>query len=95
MVIRTNRSFFSGVAGLLLSALLLWKGASSAVAADGPHIEHKDGRYALFVDDKPYLVLAGQIHNSSAWPSELPPGLGVDGCPAREHRRGSGLLGAV
>lgn len=32
----------------------------------------KDGRYALMVDGRPYLILGGQIHNSSAWPSELP-----------------------
>jgi hypothetical protein len=39
---------------------------------EAPRIEHKDGRYALFVDGRPYLILGGQIHNSSAWPSELP-----------------------
>jgi beta-galactosidase GanA len=32
----------------------------------------KDGRWALLVDGQPYLMLGGQIHNSSAWPSELP-----------------------
>jgi hypothetical protein len=32
----------------------------------------KDGRYALMVDGRPYLILGGQIHNSSAWPAELP-----------------------
>jgi beta-galactosidase GanA len=31
----------------------------------------KDGRYALFVDDAPYLMLGGQVHNSSAWPAML------------------------
>lgn len=43
-----------------------------AVGAEGPRLAEKDGRYALMVDGKPYLVLGGQIHNSSAWPSELP-----------------------
>ena len=43
-----------------------------ARAAEAPRIEQKDGRYALFVEGRPYLVLGGQIHNSSAWPSELP-----------------------
>jgi hypothetical protein len=37
-----------------------------------PSIVHKDGRYALFVDGAPYLVLAAQTRNSSAWPSVLP-----------------------
>ncbi len=43
-----------------------------AYASDVPHLEKKDGRYALMVDGHPFLILGGQIHNSSAWPSELP-----------------------
>ena len=43
-----------------------------AFAADAPKLVQKDGRYALMVDARPYLILGGQIHNSSAWPSELP-----------------------
>ena len=43
-----------------------------AFAADAPKLVQKDGRYALLVDGRPYLILGGQIHNSSAWPSELP-----------------------
>jgi hypothetical protein len=43
-----------------------------ARAAEAPRIEQKDGRFALMVDGRPYLILGGQIHNSSAWPSELP-----------------------
>jgi hypothetical protein len=30
------------------------------------------GRYALFVNDAPYLMLSAQVHNSSSWPAELP-----------------------
>jgi beta-galactosidase GanA len=41
-------------------------------AAEAPKIVQSDRRYALLVDGKPFLVLGGQIHNSSAWPSELP-----------------------
>jgi hypothetical protein len=37
-----------------------------------PRLAHKDGRYALMVDDAPYLVLAAQTRNSSSWPSRLP-----------------------
>ncbi len=37
-----------------------------------PRLVKKDGRYALFVDDAPYLMLGAQAHNSSAWPSMLP-----------------------
>jgi hypothetical protein len=43
-----------------------------ARAAEPPRIEQKDGRYTLLVDGRPFLILGGQIHNSSAWPSELP-----------------------
>ena len=44
---------------------------SPSFAEDAPKLVEKDGRYALIVDGRPYLVLGGQIHNSSAWPSEL------------------------
>ncbi|MGA7916484.1 MAG: DUF5597 domain-containing protein [Candidatus Acidiferrales bacterium] len=36
-----------------------------------PHIVEKDGRYALFVDGEPYLMLGAQPNNSSAWPATL------------------------
>ena len=37
-----------------------------------PRLEKKDGRFALIVDNKPFLLLGGQIHNSSSWASSLP-----------------------
>jgi hypothetical protein len=40
-------------------------------AVEAPQLVQKDGRYALMVEGRPFLVLGGQIHNSSAWPSEL------------------------
>lgn len=43
-----------------------------ALAVDAPQLVQRDGRYALMVEGRPYLILGGQIHNSSAWPSELP-----------------------
>jgi beta-galactosidase GanA len=43
-----------------------------ALATDAPKFVQKDGRWAFLVDGQPYLILGGQIHNSSAWPSELP-----------------------
>ncbi len=55
-------------------ALLLMLAAAYQVcfAAQAPKLVAKDGRWALLVDGQPYLMLGGQIHNSSAWPSELP-----------------------
>ncbi|HWC15877.1 MAG TPA: DUF5597 domain-containing protein [Terriglobales bacterium] len=43
-----------------------------ALAVEAPRLVQKDGRWALLVEGKPYLILGGQIHNSSAWPSQLP-----------------------
>jgi Domain of unknown function (DUF5597)/Beta-galactosidase len=37
-----------------------------------PRLVKKDGRYALFVDDAPYLILGAQVNNSSGWPAVLP-----------------------
>ena len=45
---------------------------SHCFAADAPKVVSKDGRFALMVDGRPYLILGGQIHNSSAWPIDLP-----------------------
>lgn len=45
---------------------------ASLLGAETPRLVQKDGRWALLVDGSPYLILGGQIHNSSAWPSELP-----------------------
>jgi len=46
--------------------------AAFTFAAEAPRFVQKDGRWALLVDGQPYLMLGGQLHNSSAWPSELP-----------------------
>ena len=37
-----------------------------------PHLVHKNGRHALIVDGKPFLILGAQCNNSSAWPAMLP-----------------------
>jgi hypothetical protein len=63
---------FNGLLSFSLSLFAILTACLSARAADAPRIEHKDGRSALMVDGRPYLILGGQIHNSSAWPSELP-----------------------
>jgi hypothetical protein len=62
-------SIFSPVWALALFPFLA---ISSLSAAEAPRLVQKDGRYALLVDGRAYLILGGQIHNSSAWPSELP-----------------------
>jgi Domain of unknown function (DUF5597)/Beta-galactosidase len=42
------------------------------LAQETIHIANKDGRWALMVEGKPYLMLGAQINNSSAWPATLP-----------------------
>jgi hypothetical protein len=42
------------------------------LASEAPRLVNKDGRWSLFVDGQPYLILGGQVHNSSAWPPLLP-----------------------
>ncbi len=37
-----------------------------------PRLTKKDGRFALEVDGKPFLMLGAQINNSSSWASTLP-----------------------
>src|SRR5438045_4046865 len=55
-------------------AILVFVTAACAVSAsvEAPRFVEKDGRWALLVDGQPYLMLGAQLHNSSAWPSELP-----------------------
>src|SRR5689334_15373556 len=55
-------------------ALILLCGFTRSLsnASEAPKFVEKDGRWALLVDGQPYLILGGQVHNSSAWPSELP-----------------------
>ncbi|MBW8869774.1 MAG: beta-galactosidase, partial [Acidobacteriales bacterium] len=47
-------------------------GCGVAMSAEAPKFVEKDGRWALLVDGEPFLILGGQVHNSSGWPSELP-----------------------
>ncbi|WP_299469657.1 DUF5597 domain-containing protein [Mucilaginibacter sp.] len=37
-----------------------------------PRIINKNGRHQLLVGGKPFLILGGQAHNSSAWPGMMP-----------------------
>ena len=53
-------------AGLTLLALI------ARTQTPIPTLIEKNGRHQLLVDGKPYLILGGQSHNSSAWPATLP-----------------------
>jgi hypothetical protein len=59
----------------LLAAAALTLLVSRSAAADSsalPHLLHRDGRHALIVDGRPFLILGVQAGNSSAWPAMLP-----------------------
>ena len=62
--------FFRTAIALTFGALPPFLSAQAAVSA--PHFVRQNGRYALFVDGAPYLILGAQINNSSSWPDELP-----------------------
>ena len=46
--------------------------AGALAAPELPRLVTKDGRHALMVDGAPFLMLAGQAHNSSNYPAALP-----------------------
>jgi len=62
------------VIGLLASLAAFAMVAQAAGAKDQPipRLVRQDGRYALMVDDAPYLVLGAEVNNSSGWPAMLP-----------------------
>lgn len=55
---------------LLLAATLACL-CAIASAAELPRLVAKDGRHALLVDGKPFLILGAQAHNSSNYPAAL------------------------
>ena len=61
----------TALSGVVATALLAFTALPCALAVEAPQLVQKDGRYALLVEGRPFLILGGQIHNSSAWPSEL------------------------
>ncbi len=56
----------------LLSFLISTPTLIQAQAKPAPTLVHKDGRYALMVDGAPYLMLATQVNNSSAFAFTTP-----------------------
>lgn len=59
---------------LLLTSLLFAGSKTFAQTNDAslPKLIEKNGRHAFLVDGKPFLMLGGQAHNSSAWPALMP-----------------------
>ncbi len=63
---------FTALSSLAASLLIAFVVLPQALGVDAPKLVEKDGRFALLVEGRPFLILGGQIHNSSGWPSELP-----------------------
>ena len=64
------------LAGLLV-ALPVATAAASDTATPIPHFETRGGRHALIVDGAPFLMLGGQVNNSSNYPAPLETAWGV------------------
>jgi hypothetical protein len=66
-----ERGIFVRIRKALALSLFITAAYTLCGATEAPKLVEKDGRWALMVDGQPYLMLGGQVHNSSAWPSEL------------------------
>lgn len=66
-----HRFAWAVLAGWMIAA---FAGAAWAQADANPlpRLVSENGRHALIVDGKPFLMLGAQSHNSSAWPAMLP-----------------------
>jgi beta-galactosidase GanA len=55
----------------LMAALACLLATQAALAGEAPRLVQRDGRHALLVDGKPFLILGAQVHNSSNYPEAL------------------------
>jgi beta-galactosidase GanA len=62
------KSWLSGISAALALTVLA---APAAAQAPIPRIVQQDGRHALMVDGAPFLILGGQVNNSSNYPAPL------------------------
>ena len=56
----------------LLVAIFSFCMAVASAQTPAPRLVEQNGRYAFMVDGQPFLILAGQINNSSSWPATMP-----------------------
>lgn len=66
------RIFFRLTALAALFAVAPIAGAATNRPVPMPQLVGKEGRHALMVDGKPFVILGGQANNSSNYPSALP-----------------------
>lgn len=70
MRLRMNLTTFTA-AVLVSAAALAQTSPRAGVSSEMPRLVKQDGRFALFIDGAPYLMLGAQVNNSSAWPGVL------------------------
>ena len=51
---------------------LMSAGSAPVRGQETPHLESRDGHFAMVVDGNPFLILGAQINNSSSWPGTIP-----------------------
>lgn len=61
----------SWLAGISAAMAVTVATAPAVAQAPIPQIVHQDGRHALMVDGAPFLILGGQVNNSSNYPGPL------------------------
>ena len=72
-VARRVKVALSSALALLASVVFLLTGPSAAAQDQPlPRVVSENGRHALYVDGKPYLILGAQANNSSNYPAMLP-----------------------
>ena len=73
---KMNKFINLKITGKFILLIILLPLSFNVIAQDQdsnmPKIVSNNGRHALMVDGKPFLILGGQAHNSSAWPGMLP-----------------------
>jgi hypothetical protein len=57
---------------LAFAALINCSAARAQSTTELPRLIHSQGRHALLVDGRPYLILGAQVNNSSNYPGMLP-----------------------
>ena len=60
------------VVACTVSGALIAQVSGGVAGAPAPRLMSQDGRFAMTVDGKPFLMLGAQINNSSSWASTLP-----------------------
>lgn len=65
-------SLLSRIKMAVIGGVAIAAASTMAMAGELPRLRTENGRHALIVDGKPFLMLGAQVHNSSNYPEVLP-----------------------